>query len=88
MAPTYTIKKIKAKKSKLSKRRRPAELQNTKIKKRTEYTGFLDRITKKAENSTKNEKNKNKNVSPINIFFSEVSKRREHTLFLLPLKNL
>ena len=44
-----TTIKIKAKKSKLSKRRRPAELQNTKIKKRTEYTGFFDRITIKAE---------------------------------------
>tara|TARA_B100001250_G_scaffold400199_1_gene410471 strand:- start:493 stop:705 length:213 start_codon:yes stop_codon:yes gene_type:complete len=53
IAPTYTIKKISAKKSKFSNRSNPAELQKTRIKKSTEYTGFFARMTIKAENRTK-----------------------------------
>jgi hypothetical protein len=53
----------------LRSKRRPAALQKTKIKKRTEYTGFFDLITIKAEKMIKKEKNKNKNVSPIKTVF-------------------
>ena len=45
IAPTYTTKKIIAKKSKSNKINNPAALQKTKIKKRTECTGFRERIT-------------------------------------------
>ena len=45
MAPTYTTKKIIAKKSNPSNKRSPAMLKKTKIRNKTEYTGFLACIT-------------------------------------------
>jgi uncharacterized protein YpbB len=56
IAPTYTIKNKNAKNSAPKSKRRPATLQNTKIKKSTECTAFDNPITIIAETRAKLEK--------------------------------
>ena len=51
---------IKAKNSAPAIKKIPAELKNEKIKNITEFTGFFDVITSKAEPRIKKEKMKNK----------------------------
>jgi hypothetical protein len=70
-APTYTTKKTTAKKSKSNNTKSPAALQKTRIRKRTEYTGFLALITISAESSVNVEKIEKRVASDIKYnFFS------------------
>ena len=56
IAPTYTTKKIRAKKSNPKRSKSPALLKKTNIRNKTEYTGFLACITITAETKAKLEK--------------------------------
>jgi hypothetical protein len=59
-APTYTIKKSKAKNSTPKKMNKQAMLKKTNTKNKTECIGFLATITKKAQTNVKHEKKINK----------------------------
>ena len=67
------IKKTTAKKSKSKSTKRPAALQKTKIRKRTENTGFFARITIKAERSVNVAKTEKSVVSVIHKPFFQIS---------------
>jgi hypothetical protein len=55
-APTYTMRMIIAMNSTSSNKKRPVALKNTKIKKSTECTGFLDPMTIIPDNIARAEK--------------------------------
>ena len=52
IAPTYTIINDKARNSTSKQNKIPAENKNTRTKNITECTGFLELITKKADNKS------------------------------------
>ena len=66
-APIYTIRSTIAKNSALENKNKIAELKKTKIKKRTEWIGFLEIITKNEEIIIIIDKIKNKIVFKINL---------------------